>query len=54
MRLADAGDAALSAFVERVREGAPAAGFEVRTRDGASPQLERNVRRIAQYLTWWG
>ncbi len=54
VRLADAGDAALSAFVERVRAGAPAAGFEVRTRDGASPQLERNVRRIAQYLTLVG
>ena len=32
----------------------PEAGFEVRTRDAAAPQLERNVRRIAQYLTLVG
>ncbi|MEW6123142.1 MAG: FtsX-like permease family protein [Pseudomonadota bacterium] len=54
VKLTDPGDGALAAFVENVREGAPGAGFEVRTRDGASPQLERNVRRIAQYLTLVG
>ncbi len=54
VRLADPSDQALAAFVKRVREGAPEAGFEVRTRDAASPQLERNVRRIAQYLTLVG
>ncbi|TCT08029.1 ABC transporter permease [Aquabacter spiritensis] len=54
VRLDDGADPALAAFVERVRAGAPEAGFEVRTRDAASPQLERNVGRIAQYLTLVG
>ncbi len=52
--LADSSPAALTALVEKVRAGAPEAGFEVRTRDAASPQLERNVKRIAQYLTLVG
>lgn len=54
VRLVDAGDRALADFVQSVRDGAPEAGFEVRTRDSASPQLERNVGRIAQYLTLVG
>lgn len=54
VRLADPSDAALADFQQQVRDGAPEAGFEVRTRDAASPQLERNVRRIAQYLTLVG
>jgi putative ABC transport system permease protein len=52
--LDDPSAAALDAFTKSVREGAPEAGFEVRTRDSASPQLERNVRRISQYLTLVG
>ncbi|GGF85339.1 ABC transporter permease [Azorhizobium oxalatiphilum] len=52
--LNDQSPAALEAFLAKVRDGAPQAGFEVRTRDAASPQLERNVRRIAQYLTLVG
>ncbi|MGU3492689.1 ABC transporter permease [Xanthobacteraceae bacterium A53D] len=52
--LPDPSPQALEAFVEKVRADAPQAGFEVRTRDSASPQLERNVRRIAQYLTLVG
>ncbi len=54
VRLDDPAPAALAAFVDKVRAGAPEAGFEVRTRDAASPQLERNVKRIAQYLTLVG
>lgn len=54
VRLDDPRPEALAAFVEKVRAGAPEAGFEVRTRDAASPQLERNVKRIAQYLTLVG
>ncbi|WP_127091439.1 ABC transporter permease [Aquabacter cavernae] len=54
VKLTDGSDTALAAFVDKVRAEAPGAGFEVRTRDGASPQLERNVRRIAQYLTLVG
>ncbi|OZA91824.1 MAG: hypothetical protein B7X76_01520 [Azorhizobium sp. 39-67-5] len=54
VRLADTSDDALTRFVDKVHADLPEAGFEVRTRDGASPQLERNVRRIAQYLTLVG
>ncbi len=54
VRLTDSSDAALARFVDKVHADLPEAGFEARTRDGASPQLERNVRRIAQYLTLVG
>ena len=32
----------------------PDAGWEIRTRDNASPQLERNVERFTQFLTLVG
>ncbi|UDQ90645.1 FtsX-like permease family protein [Xanthobacter autotrophicus] len=41
----------LKAVMEEVREPMGRAGFEVRTRDGATPQLARNVGRISQFLT---
>ncbi|MFG1480860.1 FtsX-like permease family protein [Xanthobacter sp. V4C-4] len=41
----------LPQVMERVRPLLGAAGFEIRTRDAATPQLERNVRRISQFLT---
>ncbi|WP_234053206.1 MULTISPECIES: FtsX-like permease family protein [unclassified Xanthobacter] len=41
----------LPQVMERVKAPLAAAGFEVRTRDAATPQLERNVRRISQFLT---
>jgi putative ABC transport system permease protein len=31
----------------------PAAGFEIRTRDTASPGLDRFVSRMGQFLGWW-
>ncbi|MFG1379520.1 ABC transporter permease [Xanthobacter autotrophicus] len=48
--LADSAPAALTAFMDGTRESFGAAGFEMRTRDGATPQLARNVRRISQFL----
>jgi len=41
----------LPAVLAAVKEPLGEAGFEVRTRDGATPQLERNVKRISQFLT---
>ena len=49
--LADPAPAALAAFDAATRKDFGAAGFEIRTRDNATPQLERNVGRIAQFLT---
>ncbi|MFK8252845.1 ABC transporter permease [Ancylobacter terrae] len=46
--------ATLAAFVDGVRKGAPEAGFEVRTREAATPRLEDNVGRFTQYLTLVG
>ncbi|QIB34820.1 ABC transporter permease [Ancylobacter pratisalsi] len=46
--------AALTDFVDGVQQGAPEAGFEVRTRDAAAPRLETNVRRFTEYLTLVG
>jgi putative ABC transport system permease protein len=44
----------LQPFLDRVKAGAPDAGFEVRTRDAATPRLEDSVRRFTQYLTLVG
>lgn len=41
-------------FLDSVKQGAPQAGFEVRTREAANPRLEDNVRRFTQYLTLVG
>ncbi|QRG08236.1 FtsX-like permease family protein [Xanthobacter dioxanivorans] len=51
VRLADPSPAALVAFMDKARPVLGTAGFEMRTRDGATPQLARNVTRISQFLT---
>lgn len=50
----ESGDAASSTFVDEVRKALPQAGWEIRTRDNASPQLERNISRFTQFLTLVG
>ena len=51
LRLADESPAALAAVMAALRGPFGEAGFEVRTRDGATPQIARNVTRISQFLT---
>ncbi|MFG1391870.1 ABC transporter permease [Xanthobacter agilis] len=41
----------LADVLARVKPVLGPAGFEIRTRNAATPQLERNVRRISQFLT---
>jgi len=43
--------AAAAALTAAAEKQLPDAGWEVRTRSNASPQLERNVERFTQYLT---
>ena len=47
-------DAAVEAMIARANAAQPDAGWEVRSRANASPQLERNVERFTQYLTMVG
>ncbi len=54
IKLPDTREAALATLLTDVRERLPEAGWEVRTRAGASPQLERNVQRFADFLTLVG
>ncbi|MEP9349555.1 FtsX-like permease family protein [Xanthobacter sp. KR7-225] len=42
---------ALDALMDAAHERFDDAGFEMRTRHGATPQLERNMERIGQFLT---
>jgi putative ABC transport system permease protein len=53
LRLSDgnASDGAVAAVEKEARSSLPNAGWEMRTRSKASPQLERNVERFSQYLT---
>jgi putative ABC transport system permease protein len=53
LRLSDssASDGAVAAVEKEARGALPNAGWEIRTRSKASPQLERNVERFSQYLT---
>ncbi len=51
---ADSSDAAVTALEEQAQAAFPDAGWEVRTRSKASPQLERNVERFTQFLTLVG
>lgn len=44
-------DNAAKAVTAQVRAALPQAGWEIRSRDNASPQLERNVDRFTQFLT---
>ncbi|HVY00337.1 MAG TPA: FtsX-like permease family protein [Pseudorhodoplanes sp.] len=49
-----AGDGAVAAFVSEAERRWPEAGWEIRSRGNATPQLERNVERFTQYLTLVG
>jgi putative ABC transport system permease protein len=50
----DAGDRATEAVVRAARATLPDAGWDIRTRANASPQLERNIERFTQFLTLVG
>ena len=54
VKLEDASPRGLSEFVSETRRQFPDAGWEIRTRAGASPQLERNVKRFSEFLTLVG
>ncbi len=45
---------ATQALVDDARKTLPEAGWEIRTRSNASPQLERNITRFSQFLTLVG
>ncbi len=47
-------DRATAALIDDARTAAPEAGWEVRTRSNASPQLERTIERFTQFLTLVG
>ena len=44
-------DSTVAAINKEARSNFPDAGWEIRTRDKASPQLERSVERFTQFLT---
>lgn len=48
---ADASDAAVTAIEDQAKAAFPDAGWEIRTRDKASPQLERTIERFGEFLT---
>ena len=48
---AGAGDAVVTAIEKQAQTAFPNAGWDIRTRSKASPQLERNVERFSQFLT---
>jgi putative ABC transport system permease protein len=47
-------DRAAAALIDDARQAAPEAGWEVRSRANASPQLERTIDRFTQFLTLVG
>jgi putative ABC transport system permease protein len=47
-------DAAAQSVIAAARTALPQAGWEVRSRSNASPQLERNITRFTQYLSLVG
>lgn len=49
-----ADDRAATRFVEDARAAQPQAGWEIRSRSNASPQLERTISRFTQFLTLVG
>jgi putative ABC transport system permease protein len=49
-----ADDRAVEALLDASRQAAPEAGWEVRSRANASPQLERTISRFTQFLTLVG
>ncbi len=56
LRLADADptDRAVEAVASRARAAFPDAGWDIRSRANASPELGRNIERFTQYLTLVG
>jgi putative ABC transport system permease protein len=48
------GDRTATRLVDDTRNALPEAGWEIRTRDSASPQLERTINRFTQFLTLVG
>jgi putative ABC transport system permease protein len=56
VRLPDnaANDRAVTALVNDTKSALPQAGWEIRSRDNASPQLERTISRFTQFLTLVG
>jgi putative ABC transport system permease protein len=50
----DAGDSAVKTLIADAEKQFPDAGWEIRSRDNASPQLERNIERFTQFLTLVG
>jgi len=54
VRLPDSGDRAAKALSDDARSRLPQAGWEIRSRDNASPQLERSITRFTQFLTLVG
>jgi putative ABC transport system permease protein len=54
IKLQDGSARGLREFVAETRARFPDAGWDIRTRDKASPQLERNVRRFTEFLTLVG
>jgi putative ABC transport system permease protein len=51
---ADASDSAITSLQKQAEAQFPDAGWEIRTRSKASPQLERSVERFTQFLTLVG
>jgi putative ABC transport system permease protein len=51
---ADAGEAAITNAQDAAARKVPDAGWDIRSRSNATPQLERNVERFTQYLTLVG
>jgi putative ABC transport system permease protein len=50
----DATDRAAKTLIVDAEKAFPEAGWEIRSRDNASPQLERNIERFTQFLTLVG
>ena len=50
----DSSDQPVKAMIDDAEKQFPDAGWEIRTRDNASPQLERNIERFTQFLTLVG
>jgi putative ABC transport system permease protein len=49
-----ADDRSAAAFISEARAASPQAGWEIRSRANASPQLERTISRFTQFLTLVG
>jgi putative ABC transport system permease protein len=49
-----ADDRAATALIDTTRNALPEAGWEIRSRSNASPQLERTISRFTQFLTLVG